>query len=74
MSNQPTYHAYSVKDQEGDKKGIWTKIGAAWPHQDGKGFNIELEFIPVSTGGSLKITLREPQEKPETSDQDQKAA
>ena len=75
MSNQPTHHVYFVKDQEGeDKKGIWTKIGAAWPHRDGKGFSVELELIPVASGDALSITLRERQERPETSEQDTEAA
>ena len=76
MSNQPTHHVYFVKDQKSQgpdekSKGIWTKIGAAWPHKDGKGFNLELELLPIGTG---KLTVREVSEKPEASTQDQKAA
>ncbi len=66
MTKQPTHHVYHVKEN-GDK-GYWTKIGAVWPHKDGKGFNLELDLIPVSSGATLKLTLREPSEKerPET--------
>ena len=36
-------------DHEGKKgsKGFWTRIGAAWPHQNGDGFNIQLDCVPV---------------------------
>ena len=34
----------------------WTRIGAAWPHKDGKGFNIDLEYLPQKAG---RIVLRE---------------
>jgi hypothetical protein len=33
----PTHIVYQVLDCEGDKSAIWTRIGAAWPHNDGKG-------------------------------------
>jgi hypothetical protein len=33
----PTHIVYQVLDREGDKSAIWTRIGAAWPHNDGKG-------------------------------------
>ena len=39
--------------------GIWTKVGAAWAHKDGKGFDITLDMIPYN--GRLK--LREPRDK-----------
>ena len=41
------------------RRGIWTKIGAAWMHKDKKGLDIVLEALPVD--GRLK--LREPLEK-----------
>jgi hypothetical protein len=37
-SNRPT-HAVYVAEGEGDN-AFWTKIGAAWSHDDGDGFNI----------------------------------
>lgn len=41
----PTHHVFVV-DGEGDK-AFWTKIGAAWPHADGNGFNITLSLLPL---------------------------
>ena len=63
MENKPTHYAYHVTDrvQDGneEKGGFWTKIGAAWPHRDGKGFNISIETIPLNG----RLVLREPEEK-----------
>lgn len=50
---QPTHIAYHVRDREGGK-GFWTRIGSAWPHADGKGFNIQIETVPLDG----RITLR----------------
>ena len=63
MSNQPTLIAYAVEDRGSDKKAIWTKIGAAWPHESGKGFNIKLSALPMGN----RIVLIEP--KPEDAEQ-----
>lgn len=52
-SKAPTHVAYQVRDSKGDK-GFWTRIGAAWQHKDGKGFNIQLECVPLDG----RITLR----------------
>lgn len=62
MSNKPTLYAYTVKDRGRGKKSIWTKIGAAWPHEQGKGLTIELEALPIDG----RIVLTEP--KPEESE------
>ena len=34
---RPTHRIYSVMPN-GDKKPIWTEIGAGWPHKDSRGF------------------------------------
>ena len=57
-SKSPSHIAYQVRDREG-QKGIFTRIGAAWPHKDGKGFNVQIEFVPLDG----RITLRVPSEK-----------
>jgi len=49
----PTHTAYQVRDREGGKS-FWTRIGSAWPHADGKGFNIQLDAVPLDG----RITLR----------------
>ena len=57
-SKAPTYIAYHVREAAGDD-GYWTRVGAAWPHNDGKGFNIQLETTPLDG----RITLRVVSEK-----------
>lgn len=31
-----------------DDNQYWTKVGAAWPHKDGKGYNVSLSCLPVN--------------------------
>lgn len=50
----PSHIAYQVRDREG-KKGIWTRIGSAWPHADGNGFNIQIEAVPLDGRISLRV-------------------
>lgn len=52
-SKTPSHIAYQVRDREG-KKGFWTRIGSTWAHNDGKGFNIQLECVPPSPAVSLR--------------------
>ncbi len=56
-SKLPTHTAYHVRD--GRDKGFFTRIGAAWPHKDGKGFNIQCEVVPLDG----RIVLRVNEEK-----------
>jgi hypothetical protein len=58
--NAPTFIAYQVRDRDGSK-GFFTRIGAAWPHKDGKGFNIQIDAVPLDG----RITLRVATEKKE---------
>lgn len=57
-SKVPSHVAYQVRDREG-RKGFWTRIGSAWAHADGKGFNIQLEVVPLDG----RITTRVATEK-----------
>ncbi|MBX9581871.1 MAG: hypothetical protein K2X87_16325 [Gemmataceae bacterium] len=50
----PTHVAYQVRDREG-QKGIWTRIGSVWPHADGKGFNVQLDAVPLDGRISLRV-------------------
>jgi hypothetical protein len=54
----PSYIAYHVRDKAGSES-YWTRIGAAWPHADGKGLNLVIETVPLDG----RITLRIPSEK-----------
>ncbi len=53
-SKAPTHVAYHVRDRDG-KKSFWTRIGSAWPHADGKGFNLQVEMVPLDGRISLRV-------------------
>ena len=40
----PRLLAYHVAER-GEKK-FWTRIGAAWDHEDGKGLTVQLDLVP----------------------------
>ncbi len=54
----PSHIAYHVRDREG-KKGIWTRIGSAWAHADGKGFSLQVEMVPLDGRISLRVATEQ---------------
>lgn len=54
----PALIAYHIP--EGDNMS-WTRIGAAWDHEDAKGLNLVIDVLPVAFTG--RIVLREPKPK-----------
>ena len=43
-------YAYSVREfdgADGKKARAWTRIGVAFPHKDGTGFNVEVHSFPL---------------------------
>jgi hypothetical protein len=54
-TQQPTYTAFTVVKREG-KDDYWLNIGAAFMHEDGDGFNVVLQALPING----KIVLRLP--------------
>jgi len=55
-TNQKSQRPYAVYVVEEGDDAYWTKIGAAWRHEDGKGFNISLSCLPVNG----RLVVREP--------------
>ena len=53
----PDFIAFHVSGKE--EKKFWTRIGAAWKHEDGEGYTLNLELVPVNDG---RIVLRLPKE------------
>jgi len=51
---QPTHRLYTVKGE--GQKSRWIEIGAAWPNQDGGGFSLKLDAIPIDG----RIVMRAP--------------
>ena len=48
--SSPTYlNVFTVEEYDNNGKSgkKWTKIGAAFPHKEGAGFNIELKAFPI---------------------------
>ena len=58
MPNRPSHLAYQVREGE-NEKSYFNKVGAAWEHQDGQGYNIQLDSVPIDG----RITLRTPHER-----------
>jgi hypothetical protein len=54
-SKRPSHRVYAVT--KNGEKSFWTEIGAAWSHQDGKGFNVKLDYLPLN---GAEIVIREP--------------
>ncbi len=46
--------------RESNEKSYFSKIGAAFPNKDGKGWTVLLDAMPASNDGQFKIMLREP--------------
>ena len=65
MANaQPAYTAYTVvkrQGKDGAQDDFWLNIGAAFMHQDGDGYNIVLQALPING----KIVLRLPKTQTE---------
>lgn len=67
MTNQtttpktPSHIAYCVKPKAGSDKPVWIKVGAAWTHSDGDGFNLILNLL----GQDVNLTIRPNKPKPE---------
>ena len=54
------YRVYSIIQRE-RQDDYWLNIGVAFPHEDGKGFNVMLQALPIHGNG--KIILREHEAK-----------
>ncbi|TRL37597.1 hypothetical protein FM996_02220 [Methylosinus sporium] len=55
-NNRPSHAVYLVEGE--GESAFWTKIGSAWQHEDGDGFNISLSAVPLT--GRLVIRKRQP--------------
>ena len=54
-SNLPSHRVYAVT-RDG-RQSYWNVIGAAWPHGDGEGFNVKLDYLPLN---GADIVIRKP--------------
>lgn len=58
-NKRPSHTVYVVDDT--GKKSYWTKVGSAWTHDDGKGFNLQLSALPLDG----RLVIRVAKDKPE---------
>jgi len=56
-AQQPSFRAYTIIKREG-QDDFWLAIGAAFMHQDGDGYNVVLQALPIDG----KIVLRQPKD------------
>ena len=58
-SQQPAYRAFTIVKREGTDD-FWLPIGAAFARQDGEGFNLVLQALPIDG----RVVLRTPKDEP----------
>jgi len=58
MSKKPSPPGHRVYAVTHDgKQSYWHPIGAVWPHGDGEGFNMKLDYLPPN---GAEIVIRKP--------------
>ena len=59
-SDNTRYDVYTVDEYEaaGEKQSTWIRLGVAFPHKDGKGFQLKLKAFPMN--GELVLRKHEP--------------
>jgi hypothetical protein len=62
-NNRPSHRVYAVS--KNGERNFWQPIGAAWPHSDGDGFNVKLEYLPLN---AAEIVIRKPKAEAELAD------
>ena len=53
-NSKPYLLGYTVKSTGDSGKACWSKIGVAWAHGDGEGYNVRMDALPVDG----KLVLR----------------
>jgi hypothetical protein len=51
----PSHRVYAVT--KNGKNNYWRPIGAIWPHEDGDGFSMKLDYLPLN---GADIVIRKP--------------
>jgi hypothetical protein len=57
--NRPSHRVYAVSKK--GERSFWREIGAAWPHKEGGGFNVTLDYLPLN---GAEIVICKPKPKP----------
>ena len=56
----PSHRVYAVTKR--GAKSYWKEIGAAWAHEDGDGFSLKLDYLPL-TASDLVVRKPKPNEQ-----------
>lgn len=60
MPDKPTmYRVYSIVPRP-KQEDFWLNIGVAFPHDDGQGFNIMLQALPIHGDGKIVMRAYDP--------------
>lgn len=51
---KPFLLGYTVRENDNTDKAYWSKVGIAWAHKDGNGYNVQMDALPVDG----KLVLR----------------
>lgn len=60
---KPSHRAYTVIKREG-KDDYWLNLGVCFGHEDGEGFNLLLQALPVDGKVVLRTYKEEEEEEP----------
>lgn len=52
-ANLPSHRIYAVT-KDGKQK-FWHAIGAAWSHEDGDGYSLKLDYLPLVSGAQIVL-------------------
>ena len=56
------YRVYTII-QRPKQDDYWLNIGVAFPHEDGKGFNVMLQALPLHGDGKIVLREHDPKEQ-----------
>lgn len=60
-AKKPMLIAYSVEEARKGRKSYWTRIGRLFSHEDGKGYDLLLNALPIN--GRIVIREETPREE-----------
>ena len=62
-NRKPAHKLYFVVEGQRGKKSRWIPVGAMFAHEDGEGFNVQLDAVPVGFDGRLVARQPKPEEE-----------